>query len=664
MRMSSLSGLKENEKSIHPVFLKRTSLWPSSCRSVLNKPVMAALIFSGIVLFLFETPSAESLLSIERYAKHNLHDQACREIILQQIDLFEPTFKKELIQQIAHIDPAILLKYVNMHPGLAKTNLLKTVIAKAPSAAVRILGSSGKGTETIKRYLKKHHKRPGHEAINIIYSSNYDKTDKEKMAALINDIDNGQLTIEQAAAIAQDENQLFFHLIKINSQKNHLGSASVDNFLKKISLQKLNRIDNLYGENEQTQFLSVAVLDAPEIYVLMSYCGRHVNTTTFKGLSKRLIKKIEQEEIDGKNLINLVDHDKRLNFLRMAAGYNFLNCFLDRMDRKLEESLIIDYIRNIEITEPRYAIAAAADLFAMFRDNPFRLSVLRKTISQENRLSNQNKGHEDLYGSLIDLFGDERKIDETWMMETAARFNLQNPTRIMTRKLFNEKGENIQVHCFYKDLHETGGYDFKHFVDLYKTDVNWHLDSFDTYVLIQSNLSAGRKIQIYANIPEKEKQGLDDIVAVMEKRAVTPSIVVQRGHKGRLANTIHYGNILSKTRLFILGSCSDNGGYEDITEIIKKSPETQIIYSSGSGTREINLMIIEALNRQILSRLEINWAAFTQDLAHRYNHLITDFKDYMFPNRDVSALMIRIAHKQNKGIPDNVHEAISAEFAR
>ena len=75
-------------------------------------------------------------------------------------------------------------------------------------------------------------------------------------------------------------------------------------------------------------------------------------------------------------------------------------------------------------------------------------------------------------------------------------------------------------------------------------------------------------------------------------------------------------------------------------------------------------MIITALNRQILSRMEINWAAFTQDLARGCNHLITDFKDYKFPNSDVSALVIRIARKQNQEIADTAPKAIRAEYAR
>ena len=79
--------------------------------------------------------------------------------------------------------------------------------------------------------------------------------------------------------------------------------------------------------------------------------------------------------------------------------------------------------------------------------------------------------------------------------------------------------------------------------------------------------------------------------------------MVHRGHSYHTGNTIE--RLTNDAKMVFLGSC---GGFQNVTETLKKSPNAQIISTKGTGTMHVNDPLFKIINEELLSnKTTITW---------------------------------------------------------
>jgi len=121
-------------------------------------------------------------------------------------------------------------------------------------------------------------------------------------------------------------------------------------------------------------------------------------------------------------------------------------------------------------------------------------------------------------------------------------------------------------------------------------------------------------------------------------------MIVHRGHSYHVDKTLP--NIDSETKLIFLGSC---GGYKEISNIIGKSKDAQVISTKGKGTGIINDPLLKLLNNEILEGKDIKWQEFWQKAQNKFNNN-SDFNNYISPDKNQSLLFLKAYydHMKNK----------------
>ena len=92
--------------------------------------------------------------------------------------------------------------------------------------------------------------------------------------------------------------------------------------------------------------------------------------------------------------------------------------------------------------------------------------------------------------------------------------------------------------------------------------------------------------------------------------------------------------------MFFLGSC---GGYNIISQVLKYSPNAQIISSKQIGTLLVNDRLCYALNETIRKGEDLNWQNLWNKLNSSFSKGTTAherFQDYIPPHQNLGALLI------------------------
>ncbi|HEY9178544.1 MAG TPA: hypothetical protein VIN07_12675, partial [Flavipsychrobacter sp.] len=100
--------------------------------------------------------------------------------------------------------------------------------------------------------------------------------------------------------------------------------------------------------------------------------------------------------------------------------------------------------------------------------------------------------------------------------------------------------------------------------------------------------------------------------------------------------------ISKENKIVILGSC---GGYHNLSTVLSKAPNANIISSKQTGAMSINEPIIKAINDQISAGQDINWITTWQTLGGNFstsNKTIKEmFDDYVPPHKNLGAIFIK-----------------------
>jgi len=373
----------------------------------------------------------------------------------------------------------------------------------------------------------------------------------------------------------------------------------------------------------------------------MTYGEEEIYTSSFNGMFSRLLGKMNQENLDGKKLLEQVGQNRFRTFIKECVGFNRLNEFLDTMDGKSVQRLLADIITNLDTAEDKLAQATAvADIFSMITD-PKMLGVLQKQIKLEyERISNQPGAKQEdkiIYGILSGMFGDKAVVNEAWLKEMEEKFKLENLSELKSSDLFNRDKTNIQQYFFYDD--KDGQASFNSFLSQYQNQSDWRIIKKDHFVLVTSNQN-GKKMEIYANYPGSQDEGPEAIEKILKERNIETIVVVHRGHSYHASETIK--RIPAIAKIVSLGSC---GGYNNVEQVLKKAPKAHILSTKGTGTMLVNDPLLKNLNLEILSGKNIIWPEFWGKIEKKLGNN-NDFKNYVPPHKNLGVMFLKTYHQE------------------
>jgi len=154
--------------------------------------------------------------------------------------------------------------------------------------------------------------------------------------------------------------------------------------------------------------------------------------------------------------------------------------------------------------------------------------------------------------------------------------------------------------------------------------------------------STNGKVSIYANMPLDEKNELDlkaqdSLTGYLAAQKITPSIVIHRGHSYYANHTI--ASIDSSAKLVLLGSC---GGYQKLTSVLKRAPNTQIIASKQIGKGVINAALLSQIAEALEKGQDLIWSGIWKQMNDRLKgEAKTSFQDYIPPYKNIGLMLLK-----------------------
>jgi hypothetical protein len=113
-------------------------------------------------------------------------------------------------------------------------------------------------------------------------------------------------------------------------------------------------------------------------------------------------------------------------------------------------------------------------------------------------------------------------------------------------------------------------------------------------------------------------------------------VVIHRGHSYYVRYTIE--QLVPSARVVILGSC---GGYNNLNEVLKISPEAHIISSKQVGSGLINGPMITMIAETLRQGKDLNWPQLWKSLETKFTDKRKEtFEDYVPPHKNLGAIFI------------------------
>lgn len=456
---------------------------------------------------------------------------------------------------------------------------------------------------------------------------------KQLVALLSDDLINKRLPLPQAVALLDKPFKFMRRLTELKDTPNTLGRYGIDLYSQTFYLKMLQSFNALQLEPDAVQFAALDGVTTVQLYKVMVYGSQEIFTATFNGLFKRLMAGMKRDGWSGERLLQEVNHLRSRSFINMLVNFGSLNEFLATMSEPSRDELLRQFVGGLEKeAESREQAVAVAETFSLVKDPGILMKL--QTFVRENYTRVQDENNQQgiaIYGILSGMFSQKAVIDEAWFKEMATKFGLPQVDRLNTDQLFNEQGQNIQRHYFYRD--EDGAASFYHFLSFYQGDANWKVTTQKNYVHIVSTRGQ-RTIEIFANKPNLESEGDKDIAGVFDERRIYPQVVVHRGHNMHVPGTIK--QIKNTAVIVSLGSC---GGFADVAGVYGQSPDAFILSTKGVGTMTVNDPLGKFLNERILKGGVLVWQDFWQDAGKRITS--KDFYQYVSPHRNIGVLFLK-----------------------
>lgn len=482
----------------------------------------------------------------------------------------------------------------------------------------------------IKQYLGTNHiidraVKNSKDSIARLLVSIFDKYGAQsKSYALLELIVNNKMSLETAESISKNPEKFYKTLIDLRNKKNILADYTVEKELEAISMEKVVEINLRHEDKDTVRFEPIQQNNAKEIYTSIVYCPQEIFTSTFLGMYKRMMTKRKIKS--GYEFLKSVEFNRFRIFIKQCAGYNKLDDFFSSMNDSQANALIAMFAGGLYNYAGNLAPAVdVADTYGSLENEKFK-GIFLQTIENElrNCIASGNEHGIKIYGLLLKLTGG--KIER---FNTGFDFNIPNLDRVSHAALFPDS-THVQQHFFFDD--EDGTMAFNSWLNLYPAAI-YKKEDKGNYIVLRS--IKGPKMAIYANKPQFEIAGRDDLKKLFEKNNRFPDLIVHRGHSYYIENTLN--NMTNSNKVALLGSC---GGYQNISKAMENAFDVQIISTKQVGTLAVNTVLIQEITEAIRSGKDLVWMDIWKSVSAKLKDN-QQFKDYIPPYKNLGARFIK-----------------------
>ncbi len=455
-----------------------------------------------------------------------------------------------------------------------------------------------------------------------------------KAMPFLTEVVRGTKTVAQIDKITANPDLYFKALVALKIQEGKSLGESYERELQYRGLKYVRTMNDLHESGDAVRFRCVDGFTPEELYYLMVYGQDELYTSSFLGTYKRMNERLKGQSGDA--LLDSVHYDKFRTFIRMAAGYNVLNPFLETMKPDTRVTIMKQFMADLEqgSADDLEDAVDVADAYSSIEDKALEKILTTEVQRNYERCKNMNnKKGIVVYGLLGALFKGDVTGDE---------LGLPPVTRVPYEALTDTAGVVYQQVYFYGD--EDGRISYQSFMGNFPAG-KWKVQTEKDWVEIRS--TAGKKVVIYANRPLDEPQdeeAQNKLRAYLDGKDIHPTIIIHRGHSYHLPLTLE--GLQKETKLVMLGSC---GGYHNLGTVMDRSPDAQIISTKQTGTMSVNEPIVRAINDDMTAGKTIEWPQFwkglSADFAKKGGDALAKFRDYVPPHKNLGALFIKAYRK-------------------
>lgn len=543
----------------------------------------------------------------------------------------DKSYAKKVLTTIANTHPDMIFKYTkNLQSKYWVKELLEDATRQSPSCYKRYLPNENHPVNWILQHSQ--------DSVVVKMNAMYKTLGYRSNAYnLMDDIMTERKSPAACDSITRNEELNFMELINIVVRNEHsLGKNSVEADLQNLCLLKVRKINDINNVADDVRFLSIKDFTAEQLYVLMIYGEDELFKNSFSGVFQRLMNKIPAG--GGYQFLQKIHFLHFRTFLKICGNFGKTDEFLNKMSADERLLLIGLLTKNLEAEKynPSEVIFVAEAIPGF--TNPTDRGVINTTIKSEfERLQKANDGTGMLlYGLLASVIQKSVVAEKNWFQQISTSFELPLIDRIKISDLVNQNHQCIQQHFFYDD--EDGRSSFANFIASFKAMPNYTIQSFESYVEITST-GGVNKIMIFANKPEYEQNGINEIQKVLKLNNWEPTVIVHRGHSFHTEKTLNI--IPENTKLLIVGSC---GGYYKLPIAIERAPDAHIISTKQIGTMRVNDPIIKLTCEKIRLNQDLVWIDFWKEVELLVGKTPM-FYDYVPPNKNLGSLFLNAYYK-------------------
>ena len=393
--------------------------------------------------------------------------------------------------------------------------------------------------------------------------------------------------------LVKTEESYYPRLVKGDTPVAMLGSDGlIDMLQRKDSQHFITPINDLHeNPNPAVRFRAIEPLSADELYYMIVLGENNIYTSSYKYSFDRMMQQMGAVP-HGDSLLMLVNFDHFKKFIKMAAGYNKLDEFLKSMPPRQSEILMQAFVSNLEKTKTLEDAVDVADSYGSITNPVLQNSMLQNVKANEQRcIKENNERGKKIYNLLKMIF---LSADEKNGIDLSKEIGIPPVYTVNYNYLADDSGRIIEQVFFYGD--KDGKQSYNSYLTSFPSN-EWQITHKKEWTEIKS--VKGKPIWIFANLPldnetDKDADAQKDLISYMDGLGLKPSIVIHRGHSYHLPYTIE--QLSENAKIIMLGSC---GGYQNLKTILKYAPEAHIISTKQTGAKDVNKLIIEALDNTL-----------------------------------------------------------------
>jgi hypothetical protein len=456
-----------------------------------------------------------------------------------------------------------------------------------------------------------------------------------KPLLLLDDIAAGRISVKEAIVISENPIRLYSAMVNILSRQNYIGRYSIDREMRDYSLRFIREINDKIASGTSQPFYSVESFTAPQLYFLMLYGREEVFTSTFNGLFNRFTQKIPNGNRAA--FIQSINKNNLRDFLSLCASFGVLEEFVAGFNPNEKQTLLAEYVGKLELEKDNLSsVVLIAEALSNLKDYQLLLALQSNLKREYNRVfASKDQIGISIYGVLSSIVSGNAKTETDWYKQVTQQFNISPINSLTSEALFNNDNICIEQMYFYND--DDGRSSFINFINAFKSQPNWKIEDRSNYVRVYS--TEGKQIEILANKPEQEQNGINAINSYLLEKNTRPSVIVHRGHSFHTESTLE--KVPPGAKLIFVGSC---GGFYKLSIALQNAPEAHIISTKQIGTKSVNDAMLFALNEQIRQGREIVWNEFWERMKERLGNN-PYFSDYIPPNKNLESIFIKAYYK-------------------